>query len=116
MQNIIFERFELLLSQQIEAAIAAGVYEMGVETLRAEKFTIEGQEPVYTHPGTGSITNYLKVERLQKNNIKTADEMIELVSMHQACGGTKWSRMLVLQRVQQFVVKEKEHSFAISSV
>ncbi|MDZ8035726.1 strawberry notch-like NTP hydrolase domain-containing protein [Nostoc sp. DedSLP04] len=83
MQNIIFERFELLLSQQIEAAIAAGVYEMGVETLRAEKFTIEGQEPVYTHPGTGSITNYLKVERLQKNNIKTADEMIELVSMHQ---------------------------------
>ncbi|MGF2040608.1 MAG: strawberry notch-like NTP hydrolase domain-containing protein [Nostoc sp. CmiVER01] len=64
MLNTIFERFELLLSQQIEAAIAAGVYEMGVETLRAEKFTIEGQEPVYTHPGTGSITNYLKVERL----------------------------------------------------
>ncbi|WP_375495800.1 strawberry notch-like NTP hydrolase domain-containing protein [uncultured Nostoc sp.] len=83
MQNIIFERFELLLSQQIEAAIAAGVYEMGVETLRAERFTVLSQEAVYTHPGTGSITNYLKVERLQKNNIKTADEMIELVSMHQ---------------------------------
>ncbi len=33
-----------------------------------------------------------------------------------ACGGTKWSRMLVLQRVQQFVVKEKEYSFAISSI
>ena len=36
--------------------------------------------------------------------------------MNYACGGTKWSRMLVLQRVQQFVVKEKEYSFAISSI
>ncbi|MFW9261314.1 strawberry notch-like NTP hydrolase domain-containing protein [Nostoc sp. CALU 546] len=83
MQNIIFERFELLLSQQIEAAIAAGVYEMGVETLRAERFTVESQEAVYTHPATGSITNYLKIERTQKNNIRTADEMLEFASMYQ---------------------------------
>ncbi|MBD2480261.1 strawberry notch family protein, partial [Anabaena sp. FACHB-83] len=83
MQNLIFERFELLLSQQIEAAIAAGIFEMGVETLRAEKFTVESQESVYTHPATGSETSYLKVERLQKNNIKTANEMLDLASMHQ---------------------------------
>ncbi|MEH1899713.1 MAG: strawberry notch family protein [Nostoc sp.] len=83
MQNIIFERFELLLSQQIEAAIAAGVYEMGVETLRAERFTVESQEAVYTHPATGSVTNYLKIERTQKNNIRTADEMLEFASMYQ---------------------------------
>ncbi|MDZ8262982.1 strawberry notch C-terminal domain-containing protein [Nostoc sp. ChiQUE01b] len=83
MQNIIFERFELLLSQQIEAAIAAGVYEMGVETLRAERFNIESCEPVYTHPPSGSMTNYLKVERTQKNNIKTADEMVEFATQYQ---------------------------------
>ncbi|WP_375514062.1 strawberry notch-like NTP hydrolase domain-containing protein [uncultured Nostoc sp.] len=83
MQNIIFERFELLLSQQIETAIAAGVYEMGVETLRAEHFTVESQEAVYTHAQTGSITNYLKVERIQKNNIKTADEMLEFATQYQ---------------------------------
>ncbi|MBE9002266.1 strawberry notch family protein [Nostoc sp. LEGE 12447] len=83
MQNMIFERFELLLSQQIEAAIAAGVYEMGVETLRAERFTVESQEAVYTHPATGSVTNYLKIERTQKNNIRTADEMLEFASMYQ---------------------------------
>lgn len=83
MQNIIFERFELLLSQQIEAAIAVGVYEMGVETLRAEKFTVENRETVYTHPVTGSVTNYLKIERTQKNNIRTADEMLEFASMYQ---------------------------------
>ncbi|WP_230968309.1 strawberry notch family protein [Nostoc sp. WHI] len=83
MQNIIFERFELLLSQQIEAAIAAGVYEMGVETLRAERFTVESQEAVYTHAQTGSVTNYLKVERTQKNNIKTAEEMLEFATQYQ---------------------------------
>jgi predicted RNA methylase len=83
MQNTIFERFELLLSQQIEAAIAAGVYEMGVETLRAERFTVESQEAVYTHPVTGSVTNYLKVERTQRNNIRTADEMLEFATQYQ---------------------------------
>ncbi|BBD70379.1 hypothetical protein NIES4072_67450 [Nostoc commune NIES-4072] len=83
MQNVIFERFELLLSQQIEAAIAAGVYEMGVETLRAERFTIESQEAVYTHPATGSVTNYLKIERVQKNNIKTDIEMVEFAAKYQ---------------------------------
>ncbi|MHC5861914.1 hypothetical protein, partial [Nostoc sp.] len=35
----------------------AGVYEMGVETLRAEQFTVESQEAVYTHTQTGSVTN-----------------------------------------------------------
>ncbi len=83
MQNIIFERFELLLSQQIEAAIAAGVYEMGVETLRAEQFTVDSQEAVYTHPATGSVTNYLKIERTQNNNIRTADEMLEFATQYQ---------------------------------
>ncbi|WP_292839842.1 strawberry notch C-terminal domain-containing protein [Nostoc sp. NMS8] len=83
MQNTIFGRFELLLSQQIEAAIAAGVYEMGVETLRAERFTVESQEAVYTHAQTGSVTNYLKVQRTQKNNIKTADEMLEFAAKYQ---------------------------------
>ncbi|MDZ7970058.1 MAG: strawberry notch family protein [Nostoc sp. DedSLP03] len=83
MQNTIFERFELLLSQQIETAIANGVFEVGVETLRASLFSIESCESVYTHPQTGSLTNYLKIERVQKNNIKTADEMLEFVVKYQ---------------------------------
>ncbi|WP_265277496.1 strawberry notch family protein [Nostoc sp. KVJ3] len=83
MQNIIFERFELLLSQQIETAIANGVYEIGVETLRAERFTVESQEAVYTHPETNSTTNYLKIERVQRNNIRTANEMLEFADKYQ---------------------------------
>ncbi|WP_244919452.1 strawberry notch C-terminal domain-containing protein [Nostoc commune] len=83
MQNLIFERFELLLSQQIETAIAHGIFEVGVETLRAERFTVASIESVYTHPGTGSVTNYLLIERVQKTDIKTAAEAVELATNYQ---------------------------------
>ena len=53
-----------------------------METLRAERFTVESQETVYTHAATGSVTNYLKVERTQKNNIKTAEEMLEFATQY----------------------------------
>ncbi|MCC5669465.1 strawberry notch C-terminal domain-containing protein [Nostoc sp. CHAB 5784] len=81
MQNLIFERFELLLNQQIESAIAAGVYEIGVETIRADKLTLVSKEEVYTH-STGSVTHYLKIERLQKNNIRNAAQTIDFCNLH----------------------------------
>ncbi|MHC0068001.1 strawberry notch-like NTP hydrolase domain-containing protein [Nostoc sp. UIC 10890] len=80
MQNIIFERFELLLSQQIETAIAQGIFEQGVETLRAERFTVVSTETVYTHPVSASTTNYLKIERVQKADIKTGIEAVDLAT------------------------------------
>jgi hypothetical protein len=83
MQNLIFERFELLLSQQIETAKAQGIFEVGVETLRAERFTVASIESVYTHPGTGSVTNYLKIERVQKTDIKTAAEAVDFATNYQ---------------------------------
>ncbi|BDI20562.1 methylase (plasmid) [Nostoc cf. commune SO-36] len=103
MQNIIFERFELLLSQQIEAAIAAGIFEAGVETLRAERFTIESQEAVYTHPATNSTTNYLKIERVQKNNIQTALEAVDSASKYQG-------QLLVNEKSGQAAVSIPTHS------
>ncbi|WP_375506042.1 strawberry notch C-terminal domain-containing protein [uncultured Nostoc sp.] len=103
MQNIIFERFELLLSQQIETAIANGVFELGVETLRAERFTIEREEAVYTHPGTGSVTNYLKIERIQKANIRTALEAVDSASKYQG-------RLMVNEKSGQAAVSIPTHS------
>jgi hypothetical protein len=104
MQNVIFERFELLLSQQIETAIANGVFEIGVETLRAERFTVESCESVYTHPQTGSVTNYLKIERVQKNNIKTADEMLEFVVKYQG-------QLMINEKSGNAAVSIPTHSF-----
>ena len=103
MQNIIFERFELLLSQQIETAIAQGIFELGVETLRAEQFTIESQSAVYTHPATGSVTNYLKIERVQKNNIQTALEAVDSASKYQG-------QLLVNEKSGQAAVSIPTHS------
>ena len=63
MQNILFEAFEDLLTARIEGAIASGTYEMGLETLRAESFSVSGRQTIYTHPGTGAVTHLLTVER-----------------------------------------------------
>lgn len=104
MQNTIFERFELLLSQQIETAIANGVFEAGVETLRADRFNIESQEVVYTHAETGSVTNYLKIERVQKINIKTAAEMLEFAIEYQG-------RLMINKKSGNAAVCIPTHSF-----
>jgi predicted RNA methylase len=104
MQNVIFERFELLLSQQIETAIANGVFEIGVETLRADRFTVESCESVYTHPATGSVTNYLKIERVQRNNIKTAEEMLEFAAKYQG-------QLMVNEKSNNTAVSIPTHSF-----
>jgi predicted RNA methylase len=63
LQNILFETFEGLLANRIEGAIASGTYEMGLETLRAESFLVTARETIYTHPGTGAVTQLLTIER-----------------------------------------------------
>lgn len=63
LQNILFETFEGLLANRIEGAIASGTYEMGLETLRAESFTVIARETIYAHPGTGAVTQLLTIER-----------------------------------------------------
>nr|WP_200938092.1 strawberry notch family protein [Sphingopyxis sp. Root1497] len=63
LQNILFETFEGLLANRIEGALASGTYEMGLETLRAESFTVTARQTIYTHPGTGAATELLTVER-----------------------------------------------------
>ena len=63
LQNILFEAFEGLLSARIEAAMTAGTYEVGLETLRAESFVISERRTIYTHPGTGAVTQLLTIDR-----------------------------------------------------
>lgn len=77
LQNDLFEVFEVLLAARIEAAIAMGTYEAGVETLRAERFTVISRETVYTHP-TGGETVCYEIEKLEKNQILTAAAALSL--------------------------------------
>ncbi|MDH0910547.1 strawberry notch family protein [Rhizobium pusense] len=67
MQNLLFEAFEQLLAARIEGAIAAGVYDKGLETLTADHMTVKDRRLVYTHPVTGAQSHLLTIERMDRN-------------------------------------------------
>jgi hypothetical protein len=67
MQAVLFLAFEELLDQRIEGAIAAGVYDLGLETLRAESFRVTDARVIYTHPGSGAETQLLTIAQKQRN-------------------------------------------------
>jgi hypothetical protein len=45
LQGILFTAFEQLLTARIEGAIASGTYDVGLETLTAESFTVTDRRP-----------------------------------------------------------------------
>jgi hypothetical protein len=67
MQNLLFAAFEQLLDARIEAALAAGTYDIGVETLTAESFRVVERRTVYTHAATGAETRCYRVVRKDRN-------------------------------------------------
>ncbi|SCW85693.1 Methyltransferase domain-containing protein [Sphingobium faniae] len=76
LQNILFTAFEDLLSARIEGAIASGTYELGLETLQAESFTIVDRATIYTHPGTTAETRLLTIERKDRNRPLTLNSAL----------------------------------------
>ena len=67
MQNLLFAAFEQLLDARIEAAVAAGTYDIGVETLTAESFHVAERRTVHTHAATGAETCCYRVLRKDRN-------------------------------------------------
>jgi hypothetical protein len=65
LQNTLFAAFEQLLEARIEGALAAGTYDVGVETLIAEGFNVTERRTVCTYAATGAETRCYRV--LQKN-------------------------------------------------
>jgi hypothetical protein len=57
-----------LLEARIEAAIASGVYDIGVETLIAESFHIGERRTVCTYAATGAETRCYRVLRKDRNH------------------------------------------------
>ncbi|MCR6736692.1 MAG: strawberry notch family protein [Afipia sp.] len=80
LQNILFTAFEQLLTVRIEGAIASGTYDVGLETLRAESFTVTAREAIYTHPGTSAETRLLTVIQRERNRPIPLDEALERLS------------------------------------
>ena len=55
-QNHLFEELEKRIEGNIEQAKESGTYEVGVETLHAESFSILSREVLARHPGSGAVT------------------------------------------------------------
>ena len=67
LQGILFTAFEQLLEARIDGAIASGSYDMGLETLRAERFTVLDRQVIYTHSATGAETRLLTITERKRN-------------------------------------------------
>ena len=73
LQGVLFTAFEQLLTARIEGAITSGIYDVGLETLTAEGFTVTDRQTIYTHPGTGAETRLLTIAQRSRNHPVTLD-------------------------------------------
>jgi hypothetical protein len=77
LQNTLFATFESLLEARIESALAAGTYDIGVETLTAESFRVAERRTVHTHEATGAETRCYRVLSKDRNHPLPLAEAIE---------------------------------------
>ena len=80
LQNAIFATFEELLAAQIESAITAGTYEVGLETIRAESLVVTERRAIATH-ATGAETCLYEIARKDRNQPLTLAEALELAQV-----------------------------------
>ena len=74
-QNDLFAELEARIAENIEQAVEAGTFEVGVETVRADSLVLAGRETLYEHPGTGAATELVEIlrrDRLEPTTAETA--------------------------------------------
>ena len=77
-QNQLFAELEERIAANIEQAIEAGSYEVGVETVTADSLIVAGRETLYEHPGTGAATELVEIVRRDRLVPLTADAALEI--------------------------------------
>ena len=77
-QNQLFAELEERIAANIEQAMEAGAYEVGVETVRADSLAIAGRETLYEHPGTGAVTELVEIVRRDRLEPLAADVALEI--------------------------------------
>lgn len=81
MQNQLFGVFEDRLEAEIEAAIAAGVYERGVETLTADSLTLRERRTIFTYLA-GAETRVCHIDRKERNRPRAVDDALRVDGGH----------------------------------
>ena len=77
-QNQLFAELEERIASNIEQAIEAGSYEVGVETVTADSLIVAGRETLYEHPGTGAATELVEIVRRDRLVPLTAESALEI--------------------------------------
>src|SRR5262249_2008436 len=67
-----------LLAIRVEAAIASGTYDVGLETLIAENLIVRERSVLHTHERTGATTMLLTIRREDKNEPLGLDAALAL--------------------------------------
>ncbi|MCY4548399.1 MAG: strawberry notch family protein, partial [Defluviicoccus sp.] len=77
-QNQLFAALETRIESNIEQAMEAGSYEVGVETVRADSLSTAGRETLYEHPRTGAVTDLVEIVRHDRLEPTTADTGLDI--------------------------------------
>ncbi len=77
-QNQLFAELEKRIAANIEQAIEAGSYEVGVETVTADSLAVAGRETLYEHPGTGAATELVEIVRRDRLVPLTAESALAI--------------------------------------
>ncbi len=95
----LFAHFEALHTAQVESALAAGTYETGLETIRAESLTIVSRAIIATHAATGADTCLYEVARKDRN------QPLSLAAARELAASTRGAGLLVNARSSRAAVQ-----------
>ena len=84
--NQLFAELEARIAENIEQAVEAGSFEVGVETVRADSLSVAGRETLYEHPGTGAATDLVEIRRRDRLVPLTAEAALD-IGGHETGGG-----------------------------
>ena len=85
-QNALFAALEVRIAAKVAEAVEGGVYDQGVETVRADSLVIESREAVFVHAASGAATALCAIRRRDRLNPLTAEEALRMRSEALAAG------------------------------
>src|SRR5690606_34256741 len=62
---------------KIEGAIAAGIYDRGLETVSADSLVVESRRTIFTHPASGATTSIVTIRRKDRNRPVSLEAAME---------------------------------------
>ena len=77
-QNALFAALEVRIAAKVAEAVEGGVYEQGVESVRADSLTLESREAVFVHAASGAVTELCAIRRRDRLDPLTADGALRM--------------------------------------